>query len=280
MDNTLRSYLETADATHDFICKFGIALSSSALEEKIHELQTGIKNIQSIAKRMADVSNIVNQLLLRKKNANIDRDIVDPYPTERDHAVMRVKYPTTPKEIIDDIALPITNVNTIAEIPVSHIYYVKDLKQYAINIEGVVVKGNLSNIVEYQTAKTARCEYGTQCKSFAKITNKVDNKNNNKIHECKYYHDPEDYLQLGLPVPDNNVRNFTVGSWIYAKDKRTKTYFARHVGNRATLLADISMLKKIQYREEISNREGQLIHDLLIYMALHSKGFLEKYAHW
>ena len=46
------------------------------------------------------------------------------------------------------------------------------------------------------------------------------------------------------------------------------------------MIYDLNTLKRVQYREEITNREGQLIHDLLIYMILNARGLLERYPHW
>lgn len=271
MDKTLREYLQFADNAHEYVDKFGIALSIDELNNYVTNLHISIKNIQSVAKRIADVSNIINQLLLYKnknKSKKIKIENIETYPTENDHAVLRMKYPEESKEIINKVHIPVKIVENINEIPVNNIYYINSLKQYAINISGITIKGNLGKIVEYQSEFTTRCEYGIKCKSFDR----------NEI--CKYYHDPEDYLALNKPVPDI-PRNYTAGSWIYTKNKKSqKTYFARHIGNKDTLLYDIYTLKKMQYREEIYNREGQLIHDLLIYLILHNKGMLERYPHW
>lgn len=270
MDITLREYLSNADKAHDYVEKFCIAMPIDKLEEKVYQLQISIKNIQAVAKRIADVSNIINQYILYRKH-NKNREMLDPYPTENDHAVLRTKYPAKEesKDIIGDIKLPVKIVENLSDIPVSNLYYVNTLKQYAINIAGVTIKGGLANIVDYQTEKSARCEYGIECKSFK------------KNGTCKYFHDSEDYIKLGISIPENgNTRNFTIGSWLYSRNRRPKTYFTRHIGSKDALLNDLSMLKKIQYREEISNREGQLIHDLLIYMILNNRGFLEKYPHW
>jgi hypothetical protein len=274
MDQTLRDYLKFADDAHDYVDKFCIALGTQKLEEKVQSLQISIKTIQSVAKRMADVSNIINQIILHRKviipaNRKTLKSI-DPYPTENDHAVLRSIYPDPKesKQIIDDIKIQVKSVPSVLEIPINYIYYIENLKQYAININGVIIKGGLSNIVNYQTEKSARCEYGIECKRFKKDTT------------CKYYHDSEDYIKLDKSVPDDNIRNYTVGSWMYSKNKRPKTYFTRHVGSKDMIIYDLDMLKKVQYREEISNREGQLIHDLLIYLLLHNKGLLERYPHW
>jgi len=267
LDISLRNCLALADDAHAYVEKYCILMSKDQLEEKIHTLQSTIKNIQAVAKRMADVSNIINRILLSRKPATIT-ETIDPYPTHRDHAVLRSLYPTESRELVKGIKIPVKIVDSEKEIPLSHIYYVKDIDQYAINIEGLIIKGNLSNIVEYKAPLSSRCEYGTSCNSFRK----------NK--PCSYYHDPEDYIKLNLPVPANNIRNFTVGSWLYSRNKKPRTYFTRHVGSRDTLVNDIESLRKIQYREEISNREGQLVHDLLVYMVLHNQGFIERYSHW
>lgn len=271
MDTTLRDYLKLADNTHDYLDKFCIALTSDILEAKVAELQIAIKNIQSVAKRIADVSNIATRILNRKRpvkrNSTTKLKVVDPYPTEFDHTTMRTLYPESDINIVGDISIAIKSVEDLSDIPVTSMYYVPKLNQFALNVNGVILKGNLGNLVEYQTENSARCEYGVECKSFIK---------NNK---CPYYHDPEDFIKHGLPVPDK-PRSFTIGSWLYSKNKNPRTYFTRHLGDKGRLIHDLHNLKSVQYREEISNREGQLIHDLLIYMVLNSKGLLERYPHW
>lgn len=142
------------------------------------------------------------------------------------------------------------------------------MKQYAINISGVIIKGDLGNIVQYRGKKTSRCEYAAHCKSF---------KSGN---ECKYWHPPEDYIKAKVPIPDNNIRNFTVGSWIYNNSLRPRNYYMRHIGSRDKIIQDLRFLPKHQYREEIACREGQLMHDLLIYMILNHQGLLERYHSW
>jgi hypothetical protein len=271
MNKTLKDFLKHSDEFHDYIEKFCIILSVETIEEKMLELQAEIKTIQAVAKRMADVSNIAARIITRKKQEKKintkNTKFIDPYPSERDHATLRNIYPDSIKKISPTIDLMVKYVPNIEDIPVTNLYYVENLKQFAVNINGIIIKGNLANIVEYQTEKSARCEYGIECKTFIKDS------------KCKYYHEPEDYIKLKRE-PIEEMRNFTVGSWLYSKTKKCKNYFTRHIGNYANLEYDLNTLKKVQYREEIDNREGQLIHDILIYMILNTKGFLEKYPHW
>lgn len=265
MDKTLRDYLKHADDVYEYFEKYFVCLSDKQIEEKIIEIQSNIKTIQTVAYQLANVSNIATRAL-NKRSKPITKP-VDPYPSNEDVGILRSLNPIESKELIKGISIPVKTVDCINDIPIGNLYYVENIKQFAINIAGIIIKGNLGNIVDYRADNSAKCEYGIECKSFKRKT------------QCSYYHDPEDYIKLGLPVPEI-TKNFTVGSWIYSKTKTPKTYFARHVGSKDKLLYDLSTIKRVQYREEISNRECQLIHDLLIYLVLNSKGLLERYVPW
>lgn len=264
MNRTLREYLQQADATHEYLEQFCAGLSNGQIEEKIVELQSSIKTIQTVAYQLANISNIATRVLHRRQKTAV---VVDPYPDARNVGTLRTLNPVETIQVCKEISIPTKLVNSIEEIPVSHMYFVKNLGQFAINIEGIVIRGNLGNIVDYQCSNSVKCEYGIECKSFA------------KKKPCGYYHDPEDFIHHKLPLP-NTLRNFTVGSWIYSKTKSPKTYFTRHMGSADRIIYDLNTLKRVQYREEISNREGQLVHDLLIYLILNSRGLLEKYLPW
>lgn len=269
MDKTLREYLNHADTTYNFLDKYFIAMSNEQIEEKITELQANIKTIQAVCYQIATVSNVAvralkNRNKITKKPINVK---IDPYPNSYDVGLLRSLNPVEHKEVADDINIPVKTVETIAEIPCSSLYYVNELKQFAINVEGIVIKGNLGNIVNYQQENSVKCEYGPDCNSFVKNI------------KCSYYHDPEDYIKHNLPVSDC-TKNFTSGSWIYSKKKTTKSYFARHIGSKDRIIHDLKTIKRTQFRDEIANRESQLMHDLLIYFILNSSTLLERYIPW
>ena len=67
MDTTLREYLKQADDIHNFIEKFYMETPAYALENKINQIHISIKNIQSVAKRLADIANIITRLTRIKK---------------------------------------------------------------------------------------------------------------------------------------------------------------------------------------------------------------------
>lgn len=267
MDLTIREYIAIADKHKNTLYHCSLIIPIDELDKQRHELQTLIKIAQGAMKHLADVSNLINQVAAKRKsssnNFNVKYPYIDPYPTENSHVVLRTLYDKSKKHILPDIPITIRTVNLASEIPVNNLYYINSLKQYAININGIIIKGNLGNIQQYQSSNTMRCKYGIACKSFDKKT------------ACKYYHPPEDYIALSLSVPDE-TRNFTPGSWVTARKSKL---WARHLGSKKTLKSDLSILDNQMYKEEIFTREGQLIHDLLIYIILNEKGLINKYAH-
>ena len=162
-----------------------------------------------------------------------------------------------PREILPGINLPIKTVDRISKIPISYVYYITSLNCYAININGMIIKGDICDILPYGSPKTSLCSYGLICKNQ---------------NTCQFYH-----------KTDKCKRAFTPGSWIYnpiSARNRPSKYYTRHIGNASTLLFDIKMLSKSHYNEEVNNRETQLIHDLLIYTTLNTNGLIDEYKQW
>jgi hypothetical protein len=270
MDRTLHDILAEGDAIHDHVDKYAIGLKPQNLEAQLLVLQKLIRSIQGVSRRLADVSNLVNRVLRVKKSDQKDSTpikAIETYPTSEDHAILRAQYAPVTRPLTDRTFVPVRVVQRSADLPTASLYYVEELKQFAVNVGGVVIKGNLANIVNHRGPRSSRCEFGSECTSFE------------KKQTCNYYHDPEDFLSHGLTPPDA-PRNFTVGSWISTRSRSPRTYFTRHLGSKETLDEDLENLRRVQFRDEIANREGQLIHDLLIYMILHQRGLLQRYPNW
>lgn len=242
MDKTLTNYFEQADKIHDEVIKTALLIKPTKLHEYMMLLKKNIRLIQGVAKHMADVSNACNTILIRK---NIKAKNIDTYPTEHDHVAIR-----------DMKSFEV--VQNINEIPISKLYYVKQLKQYAININGMIIKGDLANINNGNHSQL--CKKGIKCKN---------------IINCKYWHDPEDFIKLKIPIPQIK-RNLKPSSWLYMSKPNNR--YGRHVGNAETLNNDIALLKKTNYKNEVSNREYQLIHDLIIYITLQKNNLIPKYV--
>jgi len=251
----LEDYLKNADDIYNEIVKFHIIMKQDDIDNKILEIQSGIKIIQAVAKKMADISNSIKRINNRKKimlNGTDSYKFIDPYPNIETHGVIR-NHLMKKININPDIKIPVVIVQKEEFIPTSFIYYIEETQQFAVNINGFNIKGNLGNILEYGNEKTSLCEYRSECKT---------------INKCKYYHPPEDYIKLNIPIV-HQIRNFTVGSWIYSKKNNIK--YNRHIGNGASLHSDIENLKKDSYIEEIETRKSQMIHDILVYITIQQK---------
>ena len=249
------NFLTKVDKLNNEIINTGILYNEEKLEDIIKNIAVAIKSLQVVSKKLADVSNIAVNIHNRKKDKKL-YNIIDPYPGDYDSFILRTLYNKSCVNITKNIDLNVINVESINDIPVSNLYYIKNLEQFAINIDGVILRGNIGNITEKESNGSFICDYGKNCKNA----------------ECTFYHDPAD-----KKVSKFQRRNFTVGSWIYSPNQKKKNGFCRHVGNYSSLDMDIANLKKMQYNNEIQNREHQTIHDILIYMCLVKKGMVGKY---
>ena len=72
MDKTLREYLQQADDAHEYLEKFFIVMNINQIEDKVLEIQSSIKTLQSVAYQLANISNIMNRALLIKKKYKND----------------------------------------------------------------------------------------------------------------------------------------------------------------------------------------------------------------
>lgn len=248
MDITLKDYMYLAQKLHDEIQLKGVGMKSKELEDSIKKIKTYIKNIQAVAKYMADICNSITQSSFMVKKINsVD---FETYPSPTDHVCMRFSNRDFVKE-----------VDSVDKIPISNLYYVRPLKQYAINIGGIVIKGNLAEISNGQIAqKTFPCRKGQQC---------LELKNN----MCPFYHVPEDYLNNKLEVKNDRVLSNV--SWIYDPTSHKNT---RKIGGKSTIDADLLRIKSLD--AEISTREFQLIHDLLVLMRINEAGLNKRFHFW
>jgi hypothetical protein len=114
-------------------------------------------------------------------------------------------------------------------IPDSPLYYIRLTDEYAIKINGTLIKGKIR-------------DFSKSTKNIMCICNKKD---------CKWGHDAH--------------HTWSTGSWIHTTEPlMKKNQHMRHIGSRSTLLGDI----KISTRMEKEIRMRQVAHDLLIQLCI------------
>ncbi len=126
------------------------------------------------------------------------------------------------------------------------IYYIEETKEYAIKINGNVIRGNIGNVLspKDKMTKTHKCNK-TNCgeKFYTK--------------ECKYIHNNHD------------TKNYPYYSWSHIKkNKLSSTKYdlenSRFVSSGNTLSEDLGYTSN--YEKDLRNK--QLMHDILLYQIL------------
>jgi hypothetical protein len=228
------------------------------MEQYLNDTLNNIK----IAKK-----KIINQQKLNKEIINV---IKEPLYTEN---------ATIDKTIFSTDNSKIIEVNFIEEIPETNIYWVSSIKQYAINIGGLILRGNIGTIYNSNIIKLNNnihnliyCKNHNSCKKI--LSGKL----------CKYYHDPQDlYYLKSIGLINSNLfdlqsqpRNFINTSWIYTDypEKSSNTNM-RHFGSRDSLL-DYIQLAKLEKNSKNKikhiNYADQCIHDFLVLYSLYING--------
>ncbi len=177
----------------------------------------------------------------------------------------------------------IIEVESVDDVQSSPIYYIKPLKQYAVSIGGMVLRGNIGNI--YNSNMINKIGYANfKDLMYCKHENKCPDILNGKI--CKYYHDPLQLQELeraGLITTTRlnimiKTKNHLNTSWIYTDYPEHKNNIhMRHFGSRDTLdqfiqLAKIDKTKRIT--GYIRNFKDQCIHDILVLFTVYNNGLL------
>jgi hypothetical protein len=268
MDQSISDILLEGEKILEIIQKDGVLMNAQNMERHINDIQKKIKILQVVSRRLADISNIASQYLSYRNSETKKSCVIDPFPLPGEHTMLFNKVNKEKKEILPQISINVKNIDSVDEIvPNITLYYLKSRNEFVTSINGHVISGNMGNITQYESKNTAVCVHGVSCKNLI------------KYKQCQYYHPNSDWATFGLEPPTNNYRNFTVGSWIYCREKKRKTYF-RHIGSRDNLLTDLSKMKQRDYKTELQTRESQLMHDILVYLCMQSYGLSTKFCDW
>jgi hypothetical protein len=155
----------------------------------------------------------------------------------------------------------------------AHLTWVEELGQYSININNMVLRGNIGDIYDKKiinkgnvhTHQIAICVHRNECRNI--LSEKY----------CKYYHDPMELLQLkkqGM-ISDEHFqsmiklkRNFSNTAWLYAPNNFINRHL-RCIGSAATLDNDISILMLNNDKKNIiETYKQQVMHDILVLLVL------------
>lgn len=188
---------------------------------------------------------------------------------------------TISEEFLEKAHTNIVEVNSLLDIPEMPIYWVSSLKQYAVNLGGMVLRGNIGNIYNASMVSKNKnlsgliyCKNGNSCDKIL------------SGRPCKYYHDPLELQKLkttGLVDQigaQSNSRNFINTSWMYTEyPEKLSNANMRHFGSRECLKQYIQ-LAKIEDNPRITtyckNYADQCMHDILVMYVMYSNKLFTK----
>lgn len=252
MNISLNQILKLANDIHLISLNNQNSITISDYINSIQKLRAYIEQMKSVTQRVESIHKICSEKI--QNCTAMDENYVNQ-KIRCNNMMLGIssieEKSETSKCIAPCIKTDVTIVKDIDMIPNTGLYWAND--EFAIRINNILIKGNVGDIYvdkNMQCKKINNCILGSNCK------------NNN----CTYYHN------------DDKIRNFLNSSWNYTPDIIKKNNMnMRHIGDRNRLHLDISRLLKCDEKviqNEIDIRINQLMHDLLILMALKDKGFI------
>jgi hypothetical protein len=230
--NDLSEMMARADAIYGQCARLTLTMPIKKLVCDTLELQANIHKLQTVAQRMAAVSNFITRLIHRKNPLAVQ--MINLTPDPGDYARLR-----------SDTLIPCVP-GTVDDMYVTYLYRIDG--QYVININGYVICGQPGRIgygLPYSlVCKASKCRVG-----------------------CQYAHPGQGPHQVQSTHQDRPPRNYTPISWL-TTSQRAAAGNQRLTGSIDTLTDDVADLLDDELEAEINLRKSQLIHDICIFQAL------------
>jgi hypothetical protein len=283
MDLTLNQIIKKVNDIHFQINKLDFSVDTNKIKSHILELQNIEKQISSVFMK---VSNIINICSNKSDISKLDKKVSNDTDWTYLNDISNINIPSKP--IASNISINVKVVNQLDEIPNTNMYWVENINQFAVNINGVILRGNIGNIYNKKhikknisTNQTIICKYGNNCKNLTDEKNDI-------VKICKFYHDPVVLLEAfkknkisaeAFEKYKIQTRNFINTSWIYTEFQNTnKNSTMRHFGSKNTLKHELDLMKMNNPNNKIiDNYMQQTMHDILVIMGLDKSGLLKNY---
>ena len=265
MDRTLRDYLDRADQIHDEVyTNRSSDKYINNVKADLRELESSIRQIQSVSHRIAHIYNSIKRK--KSRSQHMRRDLEDmpmkTFPESNDwRFVSKIcDESKDDAEVAPGLRINVVEVESADDIPNIPIYWIRSTHQFGVQINGVMLTGNIGSI--YQSFSKSKISV-REC-----MSEKCKKKN------CRFYHDPNNTTSNR-----NTIRNFTTASWMYTDSPLSrKNMGMRHIGNRNTLTGDLYAMKLApkNSKDEISRLLSQVMHDLLVVLGANQCGLLSE----
>jgi len=200
-------------------------------------------------------------------NVNAPSSVNDTFePILSDKFMMQLVTPDQRYEnVAPGVQIPVIMVDTIKDLPNYNMFFIKDFAQFAIKINGQVLRGNIGHIdtnnkqCKRVKRNTTKCIYNSGC-------DYID------TNECSFYHDMLDYERYTPDVLEQrkkqniHIRNYRNHNWLYTSEpQNSKNNYMKHIGSEDRLSTDIPLVSE----SEIDLLKDMLLHDLLVSLSIY-----------
>jgi hypothetical protein len=286
MDLTLKQIIEKTDDIHYQVDRLNSAINYTQTKNYLLDLKNMLSQVHIVGLKLLNVYNICNNKQKTITHTYSHKEEI-PKSLTNDWTYLnrKVTLETISKKLTYDIPVNVKIVKNIEEIPNTPLYWVDDINQYAIHVNGVLLRGNIGNIYNKNHIKENKIVHQI---AICKHKNTCRNILNSEI--CKFYHDPMELIQLvkckKMDIDTFNKyknlhRNFLNTSWIYTEMPRNNgNNLMRHFGSRNTLKHEFDLMKinnESVNDSYIDDFRQHCMHDLLVIMGLNQYGLLKEY---
>jgi hypothetical protein len=303
MDYSLRFYQDKVNEIHKMMINNICSLSQRDIKKYLLDIEETIEFLNLVVFDIADKYNSCKRMLYiigrnvaenreddERKKLTKKENITDVMrqtisikeASNNERYLDELKNGFITRELSPQINCAVKYAKTTDDIPNNYIYWIDDIEQFGIKINNILLRGNIGNIY----AGNSDNQRNDKKINITKCKNVLCSKMilSNKEHFCDFYHNPLDIIELYHKgfidkndlkriLEHNNIRNYPNNSWLYTDGLRnTKNKHLRHVGNRASLLSDLDLLKYSNNRKkEVEKYMDQTMHDILVVLAMNQK---------
>ena len=142
MDLTLKQIIDRTDEIHRQVDRLD---NSVSIYELIKDLDSMFRQLKSVGSKVSNIYNICNN-----KHKTITQEYKKEEKSTPDENWTRISRKinsyTTNKNLTKNIKINVKIVSDINEIPNTPLYWVSNINQFAIQLNGVIFRGNIGNI--------------------------------------------------------------------------------------------------------------------------------------
>lgn len=154
MNKTIHEVMADIENEKEYLLSNAMIENVEKMNDKVVDMHKIIHMFQSMSLRISDIANSITFIINYRKSTSNSKNRTRFYETEPNKQDYAYYYDKIKKVQI---------VENESDIKNGEIYYINQTDQYAININGFNIKGNICDWSNYPNDKNLRCNYDDKC---------------------------------------------------------------------------------------------------------------------